>query len=73
MPLDEAAEAYEFDILDGPDGDVVRTLAGLTSPAAAYTAAEQTADFGSPQPVVHVRFFQLSAVIGRGFPAHASL
>jgi hypothetical protein len=73
VPLGEASEAYKVDILDGPEGDVVRTLDGLTSPAAAYTAADQVTDFGSPPPVVHVRVFQLSAVIGRGFPTHASL
>ncbi len=67
VPLGEAIETYEVDILDGPDGDVVRTLDGLTGPTATYTAAEQTADFGSPQPVVHLRVFQLSAVDRPGF------
>jgi hypothetical protein len=73
VPLGEASEAYEMDILDGPNGAVVRTLAGLITPAATYAAAEQIADFGSPQPVVHVRICQLSAVVGRGFPTDASL
>jgi hypothetical protein len=56
-----------------PGGSVVRTLTELTSPAATYTAAQQTADFGAPQTLVYVRIVQLSAAVGRGFPAHASL
>ena len=73
VPLGEASEAYEVDILTAPDGDTVRTLTGLASPAATYTAAQQTADFGAPQAMVHLRVVQLSAAIGRGFPASASL
>jgi hypothetical protein len=62
--LAEDSEAYELDFVD-PDGAVVRTAAGLTSPACTYTAAEQAADF----PVVAVRIHQISAQIGRGFAA----
>ena len=50
--------------MDG--SDVVRTIAGLTSPSATYTAAEQTADFGSAQSSVTVRVYQVSALVGRG-------
>ena len=73
VPLGEASEAYEVDILDGPEGSVVRTITGLTSPAATYTAAQQTADLGAPQAMVHLRVVQLSAAVGRGFFANASL
>jgi hypothetical protein len=72
VPLGEANEAYEVDILDGPGGAVLRTL-NSTSPTVVYTAAEQTADFGASQPAIHLRVVQLSATIGRGFPALASL
>ena len=60
----------QIDILDG--STVKRTLA-VTAPAAAYTAAQQTADFGSPQPSVSCRIFQLSATYGRGTPRSATL
>jgi hypothetical protein len=73
VPLGEASEAYEVDILDGPGGAVVRTLGDLASPTVAYTATQQTADFGAPQATVHLRVIQLSATIGRGFPSFASL
>lgn len=73
VPLGETAEAYEVDILDGPGGAVVRTLTGLTAPSAVYAAADQEADFGAVQPLVHVAVHQLSTVIGRGFPGRAAL
>jgi hypothetical protein len=51
---------------------VVRTLSA-TAPAAAYAAADQTADFGSPQSAVALRVYQLSATRGRGTPRDATL
>lgn len=72
LPLFEASEAYEVEIFaDGTYASVLRTLATST-PAATYTAAQQTADFGAPQPAVHLRVYQLGA-IGRGRAAQAYL
>jgi len=68
VPLGEANEHYEIDILDG--STVKRTLTA-TSPAATYTSAEQTADFGSPQPSIALRIFQMSVTRGRGTPREA--
>ena len=70
VPLSEAAEAYEVDILDG--STVKRTIA-VTAPAAVYTSAEQTADFGAPQTVVSVKIYQKSAAFGRGSARAAAL
>ncbi|HEX5998061.1 MAG TPA: glycoside hydrolase/phage tail family protein [Hyphomicrobiaceae bacterium] len=64
VPLGEAEERYEIDILDG--AAVKRTLA-VSTPAATYTAAEQTADFGAPQPSLSLRLYQMSATRGRGW------
>ena len=50
----------------------MRTLA-TTSPTATYTAAQQTADFGAPQPSISLRVYQLSTVFGRGTPRAATL
>ena len=66
VPLGEDNERYEIDILDG--SDVVRTLSA-TSPAATYTATDQTTDFGTPQASVSLRIFQLSPTRGRGTAA----
>jgi hypothetical protein len=70
VPLGEAAEAYEVDVMDG--STVVRTIA-TTTPTATYTAAEQTTDFGAPQASVTIRVHQVSAVVGRGITARATL
>lgn len=64
VPLSESSEQYEVDIMNG--SNVVRTISGLTSVSASYSAAEQTTDFGSQQSSVSVRIYQLSEVVGRG-------
>jgi hypothetical protein len=63
VPLGEESEAYEIDIMNG--STAVRTLATST-PSATYTAAQQAADFGSPQPSYTLRICQLSPIYGRG-------
>lgn len=64
VPLGEAAEGYEIDILNG--ATVVRSSAGLTAPAFTYTAAMQTDDFGAPvSGPLSVRIAQTGA-LGRG-------
>jgi hypothetical protein len=71
VPLNEAAEAYEVDVLNG--GTVVRTITGLSSPSATYSAANQTSDFGSPQAAVKVRIYQMSSIVGRGVAKEATV
>jgi len=66
VPLGEASEAYEVDILDGPGGAVLRTLAA-TSPSVVYANADIIADFGVVPASLTVAVHQLSAVVGRGF------
>jgi hypothetical protein len=70
IPLGEESELYEVDILDG--GNVVRTIE-ITSPTASYTAAEQTTDFGSAQSSVDIKIYQMSAIVGRGYEAAATI
>jgi hypothetical protein len=72
VPLDEPVEAYEVDVLDA-DGGVVRTITGLSTATAFYPAANQTADFGAPQPAIAVAVYQLSSRVGRGFAARATI
>jgi hypothetical protein len=66
--LAEESERYEIDILDG--ATVKRTIAA-TSPAATYSAADQIADFGTPQSACKIRLYQLAAGYGRGTPRAA--
>lgn len=70
IPLDEASQAYEVDILDA--GDVLRTISA-SSTSCTYSAADQTADFGAPQPSVDVRVYQLGNLVGRGTAAEATV
>jgi hypothetical protein len=64
IPLGEAAEAYELDILRG--GAVVRSLSSNAS-SVIYPAALEQADFGAAQGAFDVQAFQMSAAVGRGF------
>lgn len=64
VPLVEATEAYEIEIMNG--STVARTLSSST-PSVVYTQSQQIADFGSPQSAVSVRIYQMSASVGRGY------
>lgn len=70
VPLGEATEAYEIDILDG--ATVVRTLTA-TSPTVIYTAADQTTDGLTPGDPVDLVVYQMSDVKGRGRPGTATV
>jgi len=63
VPLGEASERYEIDVLDGDA--VVRTLTA-SDPSTLYTAADQAADFGMPPVAITIRICQLSESHGRG-------
>jgi hypothetical protein len=70
VPLCEASEEYNVDILSGDS--VVRTL-GVSSPSALYAAGDELADFGLLQSSLTIRVTQLSATVGRGFATRATL
>lgn len=70
VPIGEASERYEIDILSGTT--VKRTLTA-TSPSVVYAAADQTTDFGSAQASISVKIYQLSDRVGRGYAAAASV
>ena len=72
-PLGEATEAYELDILNG--ATLLRMYKPGTS-TARYLAADQVSDWGhqlAAGAAVDVQLFQLSAIIGHGYPAAATL
>jgi hypothetical protein len=70
VPLAEEREAYEVEVLSG--AAVVRSLSS-TAPTVLYPAAAELADFGAAQASLSVRVYQLSATVGRGFAASATL
>ncbi|MGS4947764.1 phage tail protein [Meridianimarinicoccus sp. RP-17] len=71
VPLAEAAESYEVDILGG-SGAVLRTLTS-SAPSVTYTAAQITADLGTMPTTLSVVIYQISDAIGRGFPRAVTL
>lgn len=70
VPLGEDSEQYTIDILSG--ATVLRTLTA-TSPSVLYAAADELTDFGAAQTSLAVRVTQVSATVGAGFPATATL
>jgi hypothetical protein len=71
VPLSEAEERYEVDILSGA-GTVLRTLTS-TAPNVLYLAAQIAADFGSAPATLDIVVYQISAAIGRGFGREVTL
>ena len=72
-PLAEETEAYEVEILDGT---AVKRVLSVSTTSAAYSAAQQTADWGAPLgpgDTLDIRIFQLSALAGRGAPKTVTL
>lgn len=67
-PLDEAAERYRLDVLDGA---VVKRKIEVDGPNWTYAAAEQSADFGVPVAACRLRVAQLSPLVGAGFALEA--
>lgn len=70
VPLSEESEAYDLEIYDGPD--VVRTVT-VVLPAYVYGSADQVSDFGSEQSAIAVKVYQISATVGRGHAAEATV
>ena len=70
VPLGEFSERYAIDILDGV---TVKRVLETTSPQVLYPAADEIADFGAPVDALAVRVTQVSALVGRGWPAQAIL
>lgn len=71
--LGELSEAYQIDVYsDGTYTTVKRTISTMT-PAASYTSAQQVADFGANQTTLYLKIYQISSIIGRGYPLTQSL
>jgi hypothetical protein len=70
-PLNEPFERYEVDIMNG--SNVARTIVVNSTTTTTYTAAQQTADFGSPQTTLTFRVYQIGDLVGRGKQAEITL
>ena len=65
-PLGEEIEKYQIEILD--NDAVIRTLETST-PTIIYTAQQQMIDFKIIPKAITIRIYQLSSLVGRGYPA----
>jgi hypothetical protein len=71
--LGEASASYEVDVFaDNTYATIKRTLTSTTENVS-YTSAQQIADFGSLQTTLYVKCYQLSSVVGRGYPLIAQI
>lgn len=72
-PIGEASEKYDVEIWDSAYTTLKRTITGLTSPEADYSSADQVSDFGAEQSTLYLKIYKISADVGRGYPAIASI
>lgn len=71
IDIGESVESYEWDICtDNTYSSVLRTLSATGTNNVIYTAAEQTADFGSVQTTLSFVIYQMSSTVGRGYPIY---
>lgn len=71
VPLNEESELYDIEIFDG--ATVVRTVSNITTPSYTYTNAEIINDFGSIPTELTLKWYQRSAVVGRGFSLQVTI
>lgn len=72
IEADEAQEIYQVRIFAGGFVSLKREIVAPT-PSAVYTAAQQTADFGSPQTTVYVSVAKVSARVGAGYATQRTI
>ncbi len=70
VPLGEASESYLVEVLSGA---VVKRAWQVSTPLVVYSAAEQSADFGTQPSSLTVRVSQMSPSYGRGAACQATL
>lgn len=71
VPLGEIDELYEVDILTGAGTVTASSPHESTSESVVYSIGDQTSDFGGAQNPVAVNVYQISNVVGRGYPGNA--
>lgn len=71
----DSGDSYAY-VTDPETNETTLTIVntdGDGNTTATYTAADQTADFGSAQSSVSVAIYQLNATVGRGYPGLATV
>lgn len=70
LPLAETEEKYVLEVLDGTD--IAREVV-IYTPEFTYTESMQLTDFGTLQTSYIIRVSQVSARVGKGFPAEVEI
>lgn len=73
VDLGEASEAYEIEIYTSSAYTTVKRTLSTSTPTVQYTSAQQVADFGSNQATIYVRVYQISSIVGRGYPLQTTI
>ena len=71
LPLSELEEKWEIEVLD-LNGAVIRTET-TSANFFNYRETQQNQDWGSTQNSISVNIYQISAIVGRGYRANATL
>lgn len=71
IPMSEATEEYEIDIIKG--GNVLRTVTDLTDKTFTYTSAMRVEDETANDETLTLAVYQISAVVGRGYAGRATI
>jgi len=72
-PLGESAAAYDMEIWSDDWSTIKQTFGSLPVLSANYTNSQQITDFGSVKTALNIKAYQLSSVVGRGFPLVATI
>ena len=74
VPLGEDGERYEIDILDPANALIVaRTLTAIDAVRRLTARPSRSPTSAHRSPLCHVRVYQMSALLGRGAPAAATV
>ncbi len=72
--LGETSESYEIEIYSSVAYTTLkRTITGLSSASCTYSSANQISDFGANQTTLYLKIYQLSPLVGRGYPLTQSI
>ena len=71
--LGETSEAYQIDIYADGSYSTLKRILSVGSPSCTYSSADQVADFGAHQTTLYLKVYQMSSVIGRGYPLTQSI
>jgi hypothetical protein len=71
--LGETTESYSIEIYSSNTFVTLKRTLTSSTQTVTYTSANQITDFGSNQTTINIKIYQISSVVGRGYPATITL